>query len=117
MLFSSNSIACLNSVKLFSQYGTCCQALAAKSIISDANTMVQLILFCQTTQNRYRIFLARLIDVHLLKTLQWLPTGAVARAIERASGGEWLAALVWLLYSAAAALACVHRGYPPLAFP
>ncbi len=36
-----------------------------------------------------------------LDFLQWLPPGAAARAIERASVGAWAASLLWLLYSAA----------------
>ena len=35
-----------------------------------------------------------------LAALQWLPTGAAARAIEQASAGLWAASLLWLGYSA-----------------
>jgi ABC-2 type transport system permease protein len=42
-----------------------------------------------------------LLAVRPLNVLQWLPTGAAARAIERASVGEWVASLAWLLYCAA----------------
>ncbi len=35
-----------------------------------------------------------------LDVLQWLPPGAAARAIERASVGEWLPSFFWLAYSA-----------------
>jgi ABC-2 type transport system permease protein len=35
-----------------------------------------------------------------LATLQWLPTGAAARAIERANTGLWGESLLWLGYSA-----------------
>lgn len=36
-----------------------------------------------------------------LRTLQWLPPGAVARAVERATAGDWGSALLWLLYATA----------------
>lgn len=39
-----------------------------------------------------------LADWQPLNTLQWLPPGAAARAIERASVGEWGMALLWLVY-------------------
>lgn len=39
-----------------------------------------------------------------LETLQWLPPGAAARAIERATIGAWPASFGWLLYAAAWAL-------------
>lgn len=35
-----------------------------------------------------------------LNVLQWLPPGAAARAIERATYGDWLASVVWLSYMA-----------------
>lgn len=43
----------------------------------------------------------RLQSVRPLEALQWLPPGAVARAIERATSGVWWASLGWLLYAAA----------------
>ncbi len=35
-----------------------------------------------------------------LSILQWLPTGAPARAVEQALAGSWLTAVLWLVYSA-----------------
>jgi ABC-2 type transport system permease protein len=40
------------------------------------------------------------INLQPLNILQWFPTGASARAIERAVQGAWLPAVGWLLYSA-----------------
>lgn len=44
---------------------------------------------------------AQILALQPLNALQWLPTGAVARAVEQALGGAWGAALLWLAYSAA----------------
>jgi len=41
----------------------------------------------------------QLVGIRPLTYLQWLPPGATARAIERASAGDWSAALLWLLYA------------------
>ncbi len=41
----------------------------------------------------------RFINFRPLDYLQWLPPGAAARAIERATIGDWGAALLWLLYT------------------
>ncbi len=41
----------------------------------------------------------QLVGLRPLTYLQWLPPGATARAIERASAGDWSAALLWLLYA------------------
>ncbi len=48
-------------------------------------------------------------DVHPMNILQWTPTGACARAIERASSGHMGEALVWLVASA-----CVLAGISAL---
>ena len=42
-----------------------------------------------------------LLATNPLDYFQWLPPGAAAKAIEQASAGEWLTALLWLFYSAA----------------
>jgi len=38
-------------------------------------------------------------DVRPLLVLQWLPTGAPARAVERAAAGRWIETTFWLLYA------------------
>lgn len=43
---------------------------------------------------------ANLADVRALTVLQWLPTGASARAIQQAAVGEWIGAWGWLAYAA-----------------
>lgn len=42
----------------------------------------------------------RLLALRPLQTLQWLPPGAAARAVERASAGAWGMSMLWLLYTA-----------------
>ncbi len=46
-----------------------------------------------------RVDRQQLLNFHPLDYVQWLPTGAIARAIEQATNGAWGAALLWLLYS------------------
>ena len=46
-----------------------------------------------------RLDLEQLATLRPLLVLQWLPPGATARAIERATAGAWSAAVAWLLYS------------------
>lgn len=43
---------------------------------------------------------AQMAALQPLTVLQWLPPGAVARAIERAAAEQWMASLLWLLYAA-----------------
>ena len=43
----------------------------------------------------------RLVNFRPLDYLQWLPTGAIARAIERAANADWGLAVLWLLYAGA----------------
>lgn len=45
-------------------------------------------------------FADTLTNFQPLDILQWFPTGANARAIEQVGQGDWLAALLWLGYSA-----------------
>lgn len=40
-----------------------------------------------------------LVTLQPLNALQWFPTGAIARFIEQAQGGNWQMAVVWLAYS------------------
>lgn len=44
---------------------------------------------------------AQLMAWQPLNILQWLPTGAIARAIEQAQAGNWGTGLLWWLYSLA----------------
>lgn len=60
---------------------------------------------CWFLQQGFFKFGQRYVSPDLLATfrpldfLQWLPTGAAARAIERAAAGAWGASLLWLLYA------------------
>lgn len=62
---------------------------------------------CYLLQQAAAELFSRYISPEQLQTLrpllllQWLPPGAAARAIERATAGAWPAALVWLLYATA----------------
>lgn len=40
-----------------------------------------------------------LLALRPLNALQWLPTGALARAVQQAQMGHWLAVALWLFYS------------------
>jgi ABC-2 type transport system permease protein len=40
-----------------------------------------------------------LLGIRPLNSLQWLPTGALARAVEQAQSGAWLNVSLWLFYS------------------
>lgn len=51
-------------------------------------------------QNIPDVAFEQLPDFSPLDTLQWLPTGAAARAVEQALAGSWGMAGVWLGYSA-----------------
>ncbi len=62
---------------------------------------------CYLLQNGIRLGIERLnVDAAQLEawrpldTLQWLPPGAAARAIEQASQGDWGSSLLWLGYAA-----------------